>query len=82
MGVVAFNLWAGEEILPGPVPVAVATASPSTVAAGKTVTFDGSGSYDKDIKVTWEETQEGYKYNFQREEIAGVVKEMEIKHRR
>ncbi|HEC66217.1 MAG TPA: hypothetical protein ENI23_13080 [bacterium] len=73
VGVVAFKLWAGEEILPGDTPVAVATASPSTVAVGKTVSFDGSGSYDKDIKVTWQETESGWKYNFLEVEIAGKV---------
>lgn len=44
---------------------------------GKTAmaTFDGSGSKDMDTKITWQETKEGYKYNFQRFPIAGKVGE-------
>ncbi|HEA46950.1 MAG TPA: PKD domain-containing protein [bacterium] len=70
--------WAGQEVVPVPEdPVAVATASPSTVKVGETVSFDGSGSYDKDIKVTWQETESGWKYNFLEVEIDGVVKKWE-----
>ncbi|KKL60359.1 hypothetical protein LCGC14_2206110, partial [marine sediment metagenome] len=73
VGVAAFKLWAGEEILPGDAPTAVASAQPVEVVPGAEVSFDGSESYDKDIKVTWQETESGWKYNFLEVEIDGVV---------
>ena len=78
VGVMAFKLWAGYEVVPVPEdPVAKATATPATVTVGKAVKFDGSGSKDMDTKITWQETKEGYKYNFLRFPVAGKVKKWE-----